>query len=56
MDAYEVKDGSEFGTVSIQVRDSGVGIAKENLHKVFNEIIQFDANKNQGGGGKSLSQ
>ena len=54
MDAFEVKDGSEFGAVSIQVKDSGVGIAKENLHKVFNEIVQFDANKNQGGGGSGI--
>ena len=52
VDAFEVKDDTEFGAVSIQVKDSGVGIAKENLHKVFKEIVQFDANKNQGGGGK----
>ena len=54
VDAFEVKDGTEFGAVSIQVKDSGVGIAKENLPKIFNEIVQFDANKNQGGGGGTI--
>ena len=54
VDAYEVLEHSEQGGVLIQVRDSGVGIAKENLHKVFNEIVQFDANKNQGGGGSGI--
>jgi signal transduction histidine kinase/CheY-like chemotaxis protein len=38
----------------ITVRDSGVGISKENLPKVFKNIIQFDANANQAGNGSGL--
>ena len=53
VDAFEVLEHSDQGGVLIQVKDSGVGIAKENLHKVFHEIVQFDANKNQGGGGET---
>ena len=54
VDAFEVLEHSEEGGVLIQVKDSGVGIAKENLPKVFNEIVQFDPNKNQGGGGGTI--
>jgi CheY-like chemotaxis protein len=36
------------------VIDSGVGIAAENLPKVFQEIVQFDVNKNQKGGGSGM--
>ena len=28
--------------IRIEVIDSGIGIAPENLHRVFNEIIQFN--------------
>jgi signal transduction histidine kinase/CheY-like chemotaxis protein len=38
----------------ITVKDSGVGIAKHNLTKVFKKIIQFDANANQAGNGTGL--
>ena len=34
--------------------DTGHGIAKENQHRVFNEIVQFNANAQQGGGGSGL--
>lgn len=38
----------------IEFIDSGVGISPENLPKVFNEIVQFNANQNQGGKGSGL--
>jgi signal transduction histidine kinase/CheY-like chemotaxis protein len=40
--------------IQIQFRDTGVGIASQNLPKVFKSIIQFDANINQGGNGSGL--
>jgi CheY-like chemotaxis protein/anti-sigma regulatory factor (Ser/Thr protein kinase) len=42
------------GFVTIRVIDSGVGIAVENLPKVFRDIVQFDVNKNQEGGGSGM--
>lgn len=41
-------------SLRLEVRDSGHGISKENQRKVFNEIIQFNANTQQGGGGSGL--
>ena len=40
--------------VRIQVRDTGCGIDPCNLHKVFNEIVQFNAGELQNGGGSGL--
>ena len=41
-------------TVRIAVKDTGHGIAPENQHKVFDQIVQFHANKHQGGGGSGI--
>lgn len=38
----------------MEISDTGRGIAPENQHKVFNEIVQFHANAHQGGGGSGL--
>lgn len=38
----------------VEVKDCGPGISEENLRKVFNSIVQFDANKLQGGGGSGI--
>eukprot|EP00607_Mallomonas_marina_P008441 CAMPEP_0182424572 /NCGR_PEP_ID=MMETSP1167-20130531/10775_1 /TAXON_ID=2988 /ORGANISM="Mallomonas Sp, Strain CCMP3275" /LENGTH=557 /DNA_ID=CAMNT_0024604463 /DNA_START=625 /DNA_END=2298 /DNA_ORIENTATION=- len=38
----------------INVIDTGVGISKENLSKVFNDIIQFSPGRLQQGGGSGL--
>ncbi len=38
----------------VDVQDTGVGIAPENLKRVFHEIIQFDANRLQSGKGSGL--
>jgi signal transduction histidine kinase len=32
----------------VEVEDSGHGISAENQHRVFNEIVQFHANTQQG--------
>ncbi len=45
---------SPGGWLRVDVVDTGAGIAPENIKKVFNEIIQFDANKLQGGKGSGL--
>jgi signal transduction histidine kinase/ActR/RegA family two-component response regulator len=49
-------DNNEASTdcILFQCRDNGIGIAKENLPKVFKSIIQFDANVNQAGKGTGL--
>jgi signal transduction histidine kinase len=46
------RDGSLF--LRINCVDTGSGIASENQHRIFNEIVQFDANAQQGGGGSGL--
>jgi signal transduction histidine kinase len=42
------------GTLSVSVKDTGAGIAKENHDKVFGQFSQFNANELQGGGGSGL--
>jgi hypothetical protein len=43
-----------LGILKIEVIDNGKGISFENKPKVFGEFVQFDANKNQAGGGSGL--
>ena len=38
----------------ISVIDSGYGLSKENQVKLFKEVVQFNANAQQGGGGSGL--
>merc|ERR1712072_701968 len=40
--------------VRIEVKDTGIGIAEENIGKIFNQSIQIDFYRNQGGGGSGL--
>ena len=40
--------------LEICVRDTGIGIAPENLGRIFTEVVQFDPNRNQGGNGSGL--
>jgi CheY-like chemotaxis protein len=40
--------------IRFEIRDSGVGIAKENVARLFTEGTQFDAASLQGGGGSGL--
>lgn len=42
------------GCISIEVKDSGAGLTKENEARLFSEGVQFDANKLQAGGGSGL--
>ena len=41
------------GSVTIKVTDTGAGLSKENLSQLFQERVQFNANKLQGGGGST---
>jgi hypothetical protein len=50
----EFEDFQFAGLISISFTDSGVGIATENVKKVFGEFSQFDPNTLQGGGGAGL--
>ena len=42
------------GKLIIMVSDSGPGISEENQKKLFRSVIQFDPEKNQGGGGSGF--
>jgi signal transduction histidine kinase/DNA-binding response OmpR family regulator len=42
------------GAIRITVKDSGVGLTKEQLQMLFSEGVQFDANLLQQGGGSGL--
>ena len=42
------------GSIEIRVKDSGVGLTKDQLQKLFGEGVQFDANRLQHGGGSGL--
>ena len=42
------------GSIAIIVKDSGVGLSKEQLSRLFGEGVQFDANRLQHGGGSGL--
>ena len=40
--------------VRVEVVDTGIGIAAENVSKLFNQVIQIDAQRNQNGGGSGF--
>ncbi|CAB9509553.1 sensor kinase/phosphatase LuxQ [Seminavis robusta] len=42
------------GSIQITVKDSGIGLTKEQLKLLFTEGVQFDANRLQHGGGSGL--
>ena len=49
-------DGADLTTtyMRVSVTDSGPGISHDNQKKLFKEVVQFDANKLQGGGGSGF--
>ena len=49
-----VNDFKNVGSITIKVTDSGAGLSPENLSQLFQEGVQFNANKLQGGGGSGL--
>ncbi|CAJ1960131.1 unnamed protein product [Cylindrotheca closterium] len=42
------------GSVRLSVKDTGVGLSREQLSRLFSEGVQFDANRLQHGGGSGL--
>jgi len=42
------------GSITISVKDSGVGLGRDQLARLFSEGVQFDANRLQHGGGSGL--
>ncbi|CAJ1945523.1 unnamed protein product [Cylindrotheca closterium] len=42
------------GSICISVKDSGVGLSRDQLDRLFSEGVQFDANRLQHGGGSGL--
>ena len=48
-------NGSTLGSIlRIAVTDTGPGISKPNLHKLFGQYVQFNPSKLQKGGGSGL--
>jgi signal transduction histidine kinase len=47
-------EGREEGKLVVVVTDTGAGISKENQARLFNEIVQFNPEKLQAGGGSGL--
>jgi signal transduction histidine kinase len=47
-------EGVISGKLIIVVKDTGAGISKENQKRLFNEIVQFNPEKLQAGGGSGL--
>jgi signal transduction histidine kinase len=49
-----VPSHNRAGSISISVKDSGVGLSRDQLDRLFSEGVQFDANRLQHGGGSGL--
>ena len=47
-------DGPVIGELVIEVRDSGAGISEENQRRLFKEVVQFNPELLQNGGGSGL--
>ena len=45
---------TEGCSLRVEVEDSGAGISSENIRRLFVEVVQFNANTLQGGGGTGL--
>ena len=54
VDGGVVCENPIVGFVTINVKDTGVGLTKKQIEKIFEEGVQFDATKLQAGGGSGL--
>ena len=56
-DSYTIQEGKEGGFVEIKIRDTGIGIPKEELPKLFDRFYQVDSSltKEQEGTGIGLA-
>ena len=52
--AASLSENGNNGNLIIMVSDSGPGISEANQKKLFRSVIQFDPEKNQGGGGSGF--
>ena len=52
--SHQTKDTASEPWLEISVRDGGVGIEPEYLPRIFNEVLQINPNKNQGGKGTGM--
>ena len=52
--AFERSNKASKPSVIIRVADSGAGMTREQMKKLFKHIVQFNANKLQGGGGSGI--
>ena len=55
-DGMNIRDeiGCTYGTLLLTVKDTGAGITLKNQKRLFNEIVQFNPEKLQAGGGSGL--
>ena len=53
-DDTEIELRMQHGTLVIEIHDSGTGISTENQARLFKEIVQFNPEKLQAGGGSGL--
>lgn len=54
---WDIEMGSELPSdnfVRVEVIDTGIGISKEHIDKLFNQSVQISANRSQGGGGSGF--
>jgi signal transduction histidine kinase len=54
IEAYEERVVGRTPRIFIRVVDSGVGMTQEQQSQLFHEIVQFDVNTLQGGGGSGI--
>ena len=52
---FDIESPEDHNCVRVDVVDNGIGISETNISKIFNESIQINAQRNQGGGGSGFS-
>lgn len=51
---FDIESPEDHNCVRVDVVDNGIGISETNISKIFNESIQINAHRNQGGGGSGF--